>query len=111
MSDQFEAADFFEVFRARGEAIAEACTRCGDCFRACPMTEPAGIGDADPNATTGAIIDLLTGGDRDMRTWSGDVRVAAQVMIRDRIMPRRYAVIASEPVAPIVPAPALLGKT
>src|SRR4051795_165368 len=63
MSDQIEAADFFEVFRARGEAIAEACTRCGDCFRACPMTEPAGIGDADPNATTGAIIDLLTGGE------------------------------------------------
>src|SRR3954452_2138566 len=63
MSDQIETADFFEVFRARGEAIAEACTRCGDCFRACPMTEPAGIGDADPNATTGAIIDLLTGGE------------------------------------------------
>src|SRR3954452_21226613 len=63
MSDQFEAADFFEVFRARGEAIAEACTRCGDCFRACPMTEPAGIGDADANATTGAIVDLLTGGE------------------------------------------------
>src|SRR4051812_44133188 len=62
MSDQIETADFFEVFRARGEAIAEACTRCGDCFRACPMTGPAGIGDADPNATAGAIVDLITGG-------------------------------------------------
>src|SRR5438067_7621851 len=62
MSDQFEAADFFEVFRARGEAIADACTRCGDCFRACPMTEPAGIGDADPTATAAAIVDLIAGG-------------------------------------------------
>src|SRR5881275_1455148 len=62
MSDQIEAADFFEVFRARGEAIADACTRCGDCFRACPMTEPAGLGAADPSATAGAIVDLITGG-------------------------------------------------
>src|SRR5437764_13533835 len=72
MSDQIETADFFEVFRARGEAIAEACTRCGDCFRACPMTEPAGIGDADANATTSAIINLLTGreGNDDAVRWA-----------------------------------------
>src|SRR6266567_151833 len=42
--------------------IAPACTRCGDCFRTCPMTGPAGIAEADPNATAGAIIDLITGG-------------------------------------------------
>jgi heterodisulfide reductase subunit D len=52
-----------DAFAARAAAIADACTRCGDCFRACPMTEPAGIGDADPGATAGAIIDLLEGGD------------------------------------------------
>src|SRR3954454_14347065 len=63
MSDQVETADLFGAFRARGDAIAEACTRCGDCFRACPMTGPAGIGEADPSASAGAIVDLITGGD------------------------------------------------
>ncbi|MBV8888036.1 MAG: (Fe-S)-binding protein [Alphaproteobacteria bacterium] len=56
------AAGFLDDFRARGAAIADACTRCGDCFRACPMTEPAGIAAADPAATAGSIVDLITGG-------------------------------------------------
>jgi Fe-S oxidoreductase len=57
------AADsYLGAFRARAEAIADACTRCGDCFRACPMTEPAGIGDADASETAGAIVDLIIGG-------------------------------------------------
>jgi Fe-S oxidoreductase len=55
--------DFFNVFHARAEAIADACTRCGDCFRACPMTEPGGIAAADPGETAGAIVDLITGGE------------------------------------------------
>jgi heterodisulfide reductase subunit D len=57
-----EATGFVDLFRARGAEIADACTRCGDCFRACPMTEPGGIADADPSATAGAIIGLITGG-------------------------------------------------
>lgn len=62
MSDGGLAARYLGEFRARGEAIAEACTRCGACFRACPMVEPAGIGAADPGETTAAIVDLITGG-------------------------------------------------
>src|SRR6266581_2174159 len=62
MNGSTESAGYLDTFRARGAAIADACTRCGDCFRACPMTGPAGIADADPNATAGAIIDLITGG-------------------------------------------------
>jgi Fe-S oxidoreductase len=63
--------EFLDVFRARGAAIAEACTRCGDCFRACPMTGPAGLGDADPSETAAAIVDLITGGagDADAIRW------------------------------------------
>jgi heterodisulfide reductase subunit D len=57
-----ETIDYFDLFRERGAAIADACTRCGDCFRACPMTEPGGIADADPDETTAAIVDLITGG-------------------------------------------------
>ena len=43
-----EAIDYLDLFRQRGDDIADACTRCGDCFRACPMTEPGGIAAADP---------------------------------------------------------------
>jgi len=57
-----ETDGFLDLFRARGAEIAEACTRCGDCFRACPMTEPGGISDADPSETAAAIVDLITGG-------------------------------------------------
>src|SRR5947199_10693164 len=62
MDGMADTAGFVDTFRARGAEIADACTRCGDCFRACPMTEPAGIGGADPSATAGAIVDLITGG-------------------------------------------------
>src|SRR5689334_17318374 len=62
MNETVSAAGFLETFRARGAAIADACTRCGDCFRACPMTEPAGIAAADPSATAAGIVDLITGG-------------------------------------------------
>ena len=57
-----EAAGLIDAFQVRGAAIADACTRCGDCFRACPMTAPAGIANADASATADAIVDLITGG-------------------------------------------------
>jgi Fe-S oxidoreductase len=60
---RIENIDLADTFRARGAAIADACTRCGDCFRACPMTGPAGIGEADPSDTASGIVDLITGGD------------------------------------------------
>ena len=56
------ATEFVDLFRARGAQIADACTRCGDCFRACPMTAPGGIADADPSETAVGIVDLITGG-------------------------------------------------
>ncbi|MBV8935306.1 MAG: (Fe-S)-binding protein [Alphaproteobacteria bacterium] len=62
MSSMNGAAGYIEDFRARGEAIAEVCTRCGACFRACPMVTPAGLGEVDPADTAGGIVDLITGG-------------------------------------------------
>lgn len=62
MDSTIDTEDLAAAFRVRGAAIADACTRCGDCFRACPMTEPAGIAEADPSETAGAIVDLITGG-------------------------------------------------
>ena len=57
-----ETIDYLDLFSERGQGIADACTRCGDCFRACPMTEPGGIADADASETAAAIVDLITGG-------------------------------------------------
>ena len=62
MSEIGASAAYLEDFRARGEAIAGACTRCGACFRACPMVAPAGLGEADAEETAGGIVDLITGG-------------------------------------------------
>jgi Fe-S oxidoreductase len=62
LMDGGDTQGFLDVFHARGAAIADACTRCGDCFRACPMTEPGGIAAADPSATAAGIVDLITGG-------------------------------------------------
>jgi heterodisulfide reductase subunit D len=65
MAEASSTADFLDTFRARGAAIAAACTRCGDCFRACPMIEPAGLAAADASETADAIVDLITGGEGD----------------------------------------------
>jgi heterodisulfide reductase subunit D len=62
MSERALAAGYLDDFRARGEAIADACTRCGECFRACPMVAPAGLAEADAEDTTAGIVDLITGG-------------------------------------------------
>src|SRR5438270_4884799 len=63
MGEAGSTAGFLDTFRTRGAAIAEACTRCGDCFRACPMVEPAGLATADASKTADAIVDLITGGE------------------------------------------------
>jgi Fe-S oxidoreductase len=94
MSDAVDTTEFLDTFRARGAAIADACTRCGDCFRACPMVEPAGLADADPGETAGAIVDLITGGEgspeairwADVCSGSGNCIPACQHGINPRFM-------------------------
>jgi heterodisulfide reductase subunit D len=94
MGEAVDTAGFLDTFRARGAAIADACTRCGDCFRACPMVEPAGLAAADPVETTGAIVDLITGGSgngeairwADVCSGSGNCIPACQHGINPRFM-------------------------
>ncbi len=89
-----ETIDYLDLFHQRGDAIADACTRCGDCFRACPMTEPGGIADANPGETASAIVDLITGGagNEDAIRWgeicsgSGNCIPACQHGINPRVM-------------------------
>jgi Fe-S oxidoreductase len=62
-------AELRERERARMEA---ACTRCGLCFEACPMTEflPA-IQGAAPGSTVAGVLNILAGGQGDeaSRAW------------------------------------------
>lgn len=53
---------FVDALRSQVDDIIGACTTCGACVTACPMTEPAGIGADDPAAVAAGIIDLLAGG-------------------------------------------------
>jgi len=54
----FEAA-----LSARTNDMIDACTRCGKCVEACPVTGPAGVGDAAPVDVISGVIDLLRGGE------------------------------------------------
>jgi heterodisulfide reductase subunit D len=88
------ATGFLEDFRAQGASIADACVRCGDCFRACPMVPPAGLGAADAEETTAGIVDLITGGSgtADAVRWasvcsgSGNCIPACQHGVNPRLM-------------------------
>ena len=53
----FEAA-----LTARTEQMLDACTKCGKCVEICPVTGPAGVGDATPKAVISGVIDILRSG-------------------------------------------------
>ncbi len=53
---------FADALQGRIDHILDACTRCGDCVRACPMAEPAGLDPANATGIAGGILDLLSGG-------------------------------------------------
>jgi Fe-S oxidoreductase len=54
--------EFMTALKARIDETLDACTRCGKCVEACPMTEPAGLGKADAIAIAEGTLDLLAGG-------------------------------------------------
>ena len=54
----------FEVaLRARTTAMVDACTSCGKCVEICPVTAPAGVGDAAPKAVISGLLEILRGAD------------------------------------------------
>ena len=67
MDESFEAG-----LTARVDAMLDACTRCGKCVEACPITDPAGVADAPRDVITG-VIDILRGADGTAaaRAWAG----------------------------------------
>ena len=56
---------FESALKARAEAMADACTRCGKCVEVCPATEAAGLSPAergDPVEVISGIIDIVRQG-------------------------------------------------
>ena len=66
------AAMFLDAVRKRVDATLEACTSCGECVRACPMVEPAGLDPAAGEAIAAGTLDLLAGSDgtREAERWA-----------------------------------------
>src|SRR5882724_4993049 len=54
--------DFKSALAARVDTMLEACTKCGKCFDACPIKEPAGVAGADPQAAIAGVLDIVRTG-------------------------------------------------
>src|SRR5580765_6560644 len=54
---------FETALTARVDAMLDACTKCGKCFEACPITAPAGLDGADPQAAIAGVLDIVRLGD------------------------------------------------
>src|SRR5712672_4379785 len=50
---------FEDALAGRIDDMLDACTKCGACFKACPIAAPAGLGDADPVAVVSGVLDIL----------------------------------------------------
>src|SRR3954469_23528870 len=63
---------FEDALAARVDDMLDACTKCGACFTACPITEAAGIGEADPHAVVAGVLDILRlgSGPEASRKWA-----------------------------------------
>src|SRR6516164_2861858 len=67
VADSFEAA-----LAGRVAGMVDACTRCGKCVQACPVTGPGGVDTHEPRAVIDGIIDILRSGNgpQASRRWA-----------------------------------------
>jgi Fe-S oxidoreductase len=54
---------FESALSARTAQMIDACTRCGKCVEICPVTAPAGVGEAAPKDVIAGVIDILQSGE------------------------------------------------
>lgn len=52
-------AGFESALAGRVDEMLDACTKCGACFTACPITGGAGIDDANPEEVISGVLDIL----------------------------------------------------
>jgi Fe-S oxidoreductase len=71
---------FESALSQRVEEMLDACVKCGRCFEACPIKEPAGLTEAEPVAAISGIIDIIrTGrGSEAARTWANSCLLSGE---------------------------------
>ncbi|HEY7300246.1 MAG TPA: (Fe-S)-binding protein [Xanthobacteraceae bacterium] len=62
------ASTFETALSERVEAMLDACTKCGKCFEACPITGAAGIADAKPQDAIAGVLDIVRSGEGPQRS-------------------------------------------
>jgi len=85
---------FDTAFADRIDDMLDACTRCGACFTACPITAPAGLAGADPHRVIDGVLDIVRLGDgpEAARKWasacvlSGDCIKACDYGVNPRFL-------------------------
>jgi heterodisulfide reductase subunit D len=85
---------FETAFNWRIGGMLDACTACGACFKACPITKPAGLADANPEEVTSGILDIIRqgSGPEASRKWasscilSGDCIKACDYGVNPRFL-------------------------
>ena len=67
-----DSAGFETALAGRVDEMLDACTKCGACFTACPIAEPAGLGAADPKAVVAGVLDIvrLGEGPKEAAAWA-----------------------------------------
>jgi Fe-S oxidoreductase len=51
-----------QMLAERANAMLDACTQCGKCFEACPITLPAGVHGTDPRTAIKGVLDIVRNG-------------------------------------------------
>jgi heterodisulfide reductase subunit D len=54
---------FETAIAGRVDAMVDACVRCGKCVEVCPVTDAAGMAEAEPTAVITGVLDILRTGD------------------------------------------------
>jgi len=54
---------FEQALALRTAEMLDACTRCGKCVDICPITKPAGVGDAAPGDVITGVLDIVRTGE------------------------------------------------
>src|SRR3954453_6391860 len=101
---------FIDALRGRVDDILDNCTRCGECVRACPMIEPAGLDPEDAVDIVVGVLDLLAGGpgSKDAERWaqvctnSGKCIPACDDGVNPRFMVNMARITAKAKVGPDV---------
>ena len=73
---------FEKALSSRVDAMLDACTTCGKCFEACPITGQAGISDAEPREAIGGVLEIVRMGDgpEPSRAWANSCVLSGECL-------------------------------